>query len=176
MGQILSILWEILSILWEICYLIGIFRNHCPPVDNNFGKFVRKFFWQLGHNPKKSGKVGQISFRPPNFFLPVRPWLHGLYYITGGLARQVKPKIWQRPLSQPRLVSAQIFYDFACFWAERRWHWPLLLFFKVTFPIYLIPRRNVWENSCLRSTLINIIFGILQDFIPKMLEIAFQRL
>jgi hypothetical protein len=37
---------------------------------------------------------------------------------------------------------------------ERMWHWHLLLFFKVTFPIYLIPRRNVWENSCLRSTLL----------------------
>ena len=23
----------------------------------------------------QSEKVGQISFRPPNFFLPVRPWL-----------------------------------------------------------------------------------------------------
>jgi hypothetical protein len=28
-----------------------------PPVDNNFEKFLRKiFFWQLGHNPKMSGK------------------------------------------------------------------------------------------------------------------------
>jgi hypothetical protein len=33
----------------------------------------------------------------------------------------------------------------------------------VTFPISLISRRNIWKNSCLRSTLINIIFGILQD-------------
>jgi hypothetical protein len=52
MGQILSILWEILSILWEICYLIGIFRNH-----SNFTNFFPP---------------------PPNFFLPVRPWLCGL--------------------------------------------------------------------------------------------------
>jgi hypothetical protein len=70
MGQVLSILWEILSILWEICYLIGIFRNHSsppppPPVDNNFGKFLRT----------QSEKVGQISFHPLNFFLPVRPCL-----------------------------------------------------------------------------------------------------
>jgi hypothetical protein len=36
---------------------------------------------------------------------------------------------------------------------EIRWHWPLLLFFKVTFPIYLIPSRNVWKNSWLRCTL-----------------------
>jgi hypothetical protein len=74
MGQILSILWEILSILWEICYLIGIFRNHSslpPPVDNNFGKFLRKFFLTT---QAQSEKVGQISFRPPIFFLPVRPW------------------------------------------------------------------------------------------------------
>jgi hypothetical protein len=69
MGQILSILWEILSILWEICYIIGIFRNHSPPppppVDNNFGKFVRKIFFD------NSGTIRKISFRPPNFFLPV---------------------------------------------------------------------------------------------------------
>ena len=31
---------------------------------------------------------------------------------------------------------------------------PLLLFFKVTFPTYLILRRNVWENSCLQCTVL----------------------
>ena len=48
----------------------------------------RNFFGDGGGSPKlicstnnffgtgraQSGKVGQISFRPPNFFLPVRSW------------------------------------------------------------------------------------------------------
>ena len=63
MGQILSILWEILSILWEICCLIGIFGNHSsPPVDNSF-------FDNAGTIRKSRANF----FRPPNFFLPVRP-------------------------------------------------------------------------------------------------------
>jgi hypothetical protein len=28
----------------------------------------------FGTGRAQSEKVGQISFRPPNFFLPVRPW------------------------------------------------------------------------------------------------------
>jgi hypothetical protein len=51
-------------------YLIGIFGNHSSPVDNNFGKFLRKIFLTTR---TQSEKVGQISFRHPNFFLPVRP-------------------------------------------------------------------------------------------------------
>jgi hypothetical protein len=39
--------------------------------------------------------------------------------------------------------------------------------FKVTFPIYLIPT--------FMSSMYFIIFGILLDFTPKMLEIAFQE-
>jgi hypothetical protein len=75
MGQILSILWEILSILLEICYLIGIFRNHSfPPSPSTtiLESFSGKFFLTTR---AQSEKVEQISFRPPNFFLPVRPWL-----------------------------------------------------------------------------------------------------
>ena len=33
---------------------------------------TKKFF---GTGPAQSEKVGQISFRPPNYFLPVRPWM-----------------------------------------------------------------------------------------------------
>ena len=70
MGQILSILWEILSILWEMCYLIGIFRNHSfppPPSTTILESFSGKCFLTTR---AQSEKVGQISFRPPNFFLP----------------------------------------------------------------------------------------------------------
>ena len=61
-----QILWEILSILWEICYLIGIFRNHSsppppPPVDNNFGKFLRKIFFDNSGTIRKS----RVNFFPP---------------------------------------------------------------------------------------------------------------
>ena len=71
MGQIPSILWEILSILWEICYLIGIFRNHTsPPSITVLESFSGKCFLTTR---AQSEKVGQISFRPPNCFLPVRP-------------------------------------------------------------------------------------------------------
>jgi hypothetical protein len=30
----------------------------------------------FGSGRAQSEKVGHISFRPPNFFLPVRPWWH----------------------------------------------------------------------------------------------------
>jgi hypothetical protein len=38
--------------------IIGIFRNHSslPPSTTILESFSRKFFWQRGHNPKKSGK------------------------------------------------------------------------------------------------------------------------
>jgi hypothetical protein len=76
MGQILSILWEILSILSEICYLIGIFRNHCPPPppprQQQFWKVSPENFFDNAGTIRNW--VGQISFRPPNFFFPVRPW------------------------------------------------------------------------------------------------------
>jgi hypothetical protein len=42
-------------------------RNFAPSTTI-LESFSGKFFWQ-------SEKVGQISFRPPNLFLPVRPWL-----------------------------------------------------------------------------------------------------
>ena len=35
--------------------------------------FLKNFF---GSSWAQSEKVGQISFCPPNFFLPVRPWVH----------------------------------------------------------------------------------------------------
>jgi hypothetical protein len=68
MGQILSLLWEILSILWEICYLIGIFRNHSspPPVDNNFGKFLLKIFFDNSGDSGTIRKSRANFFRPPN--------------------------------------------------------------------------------------------------------------
>jgi hypothetical protein len=34
--------------------------------------FTKKISGVVGHNPKKSGK---FLSAPPNFFLPVRPWL-----------------------------------------------------------------------------------------------------
>jgi hypothetical protein len=73
-GTNLSILWEILSILWEICYLIGIFRNHfSPPPRQKFWKVSpENFFWQLGNNPKKSGKF--LSARPIFSF----PYAYGI--------------------------------------------------------------------------------------------------
>ena len=79
MGQILSILWEMLSILWEICYVIVTFRNHSspPPSTTILERFSGKKFLTTW---AQSEKVGQISFRPPNFFLPVRPWLQ---YFSG---------------------------------------------------------------------------------------------
>ena len=61
---------RILSILWEICYLIGIFRNHSSPSTTILERFSGKFFLTTR---AQSEKFGQISFRPPNFFLPVRP-------------------------------------------------------------------------------------------------------
>jgi hypothetical protein len=81
MQQILSILWEILSILWEICYLIGIFCNHSfpppppppLPVDNNFGKFLRKIVFDNAGTIRKS----RANFFPPpspNFSFP---YAHG---------------------------------------------------------------------------------------------------
>ena len=72
----MSILWEILSILWEISYLVEIFRNHSsppPPSTTNLESFSGNFFLTT---MAQSEKVEQISFRPPNFFLPVRPWEH----------------------------------------------------------------------------------------------------
>ena len=35
----------------------------------------------FGTGRTQSEKVGQISFRPPNFFLPVRPWLYYCYFL-----------------------------------------------------------------------------------------------
>jgi hypothetical protein len=79
MVQIMSILWEILSILWEICYLIGIFRNHFPPPSTTIlESFSGKFFLTTR---AQSEKVGQISFRPPNFFLHVRPWKYSSFFL-----------------------------------------------------------------------------------------------
>ena len=64
--------------LWEICYLIGIFCNHSspPPPPASFTTILESFSWKFFLTTKaQSEKVGQISFRPPNFFLTVRPWL-----------------------------------------------------------------------------------------------------
>ena len=44
------------------------FRRTPPPVDNNFGKFTRKFFQYVGHNGEKSGKF--LSAPRPDFSLP----------------------------------------------------------------------------------------------------------
>jgi hypothetical protein len=94
MGQILSILWEILSILWEICYcLIGIFRNHSPPGRQQFWKVSpENFFWQRGHNPKKSGKF----LSAPLIFS--FPYAHGyiiirLYKAAKNLTCTCSPKL-----------------------------------------------------------------------------------
>ena len=47
---------------------------------------------------------------------------------------------------------------------------------KVIFPIYLIPSRKLDCLGKFMSSMYFLIFGILQDFTPKMLEIAFQGL
>jgi hypothetical protein len=74
--------WEILSILWEICYLKGIFRNHSspPPVRQQFWKvspenFLTTRFVKFFDNFLT---IRKSSFRPLNFFLPVRPWLSAI--------------------------------------------------------------------------------------------------
>ena len=61
---------------WLIIKVNGTNSVNPPPVDNNFGKFLRKIFFD---NSGTIRKVGQISFRPPNFFFPVRPgvWVRG---------------------------------------------------------------------------------------------------
>jgi hypothetical protein len=72
MGQILSILWEILSILWEICYLIGIFRNHPPPLPpprrQQFWKVSPEIFFDNAGTIRKS----RANFFPPPYFFPSR--------------------------------------------------------------------------------------------------------
>ena len=39
----------------------------------------------FGTGRAQSEKVGQISFRPPNFFLPVRPWLRLILFCSGSV-------------------------------------------------------------------------------------------
>jgi hypothetical protein len=63
-------------ILWEICYLVGNFRNPPPPPPpppstTLLESFSGKFFLTTR---AQSEKVGQISFCPPNFSLPIRPF------------------------------------------------------------------------------------------------------
>jgi hypothetical protein len=101
MGQILSILWEILSILWEICYLIGIFRNHSSPRSQLFlESFSGKFFLKTRAESKK---VGQISFRPPIFFLPVVRQCPHVYIVICG--KKLRFIIYQPSINKTRNIS-----------------------------------------------------------------------
>ena len=56
---------------WKLCYLIGIFVITPPPPSTTILEcFSGKFFLTTW---AQSEKVRHISFRPTNFFLPVRP-------------------------------------------------------------------------------------------------------
>jgi hypothetical protein len=55
---------------------------------------TNNFFWT---GRAQSEKVGQFSFRPPNFFLPVRPWLSIQDGLTFRGERVIVPAIKHSP-------------------------------------------------------------------------------
>jgi hypothetical protein len=71
-GNSVNFVGNSVNFVGNMLSIIGIFRNHSslPPSTTILESFSGKFFLTTR---AQSEKVGQIYFRTPNFFLPVRP-------------------------------------------------------------------------------------------------------